>query len=147
MNTLGERVKYLRMSHHMSQMRLAAAAGCAQARIAEIESGRNITSKHTIRLANALDVDPMWLAEGSGEKPIQPFSIETNAHEAHRFVKLAIRAGYLAKPNTLTCADCGNTATEYDHRDYNRPLDVEPVCHACNNRRGPAKPFIHVNDR
>lgn len=147
MNTLGERVKHLRKSYRMSQMRLAAEAGCAQARIAEIESGRNITSKHTIRLANALGVEPMWLAEGSTDKSPQPVVIETGSYDAHRFVRLAIRAGYLAKPETLACSDCGKPATGYDHRDYNRPLDVEPVCRSCNVKRGPAKPFIHINDR
>lgn len=69
------------------------------------------------------------------------------SHKAHGLVKLAIKYGYLPKPSTLTCQDCGQPAQVYDHRDYNRPLDVEPVCHACNIKRGPALPFVHVNDR
>ena len=36
------------------------------------------------------------------------------------------------------CADCDRVACDYDHRDYSRPLDVEPVCRSCNSRRGPA---------
>jgi hypothetical protein len=52
-------------------------------------------------------------------------------------VSYAVRTGKLARPTTLTCADCGQPATEYDHRDYSRPLQVEPVCHPCNKRRGP----------
>lgn len=36
------------------------------------------------------------------------------------------------------CVDCGAPAKHYDHRDYLRPLDVEPVCVRCNLRRGPA---------
>jgi hypothetical protein len=39
-----------------------------------------------------------------------------------------------------TCVDCGRPATCYDHRDYNKPLEVEPVCHACNSVRGAAIP-------
>ena len=69
------------------------------------------------------------------------------AHKAHSYVTKAIRDGYLPRPNTLLCLDCGSPAQVYDHRDYNKPLDVEPVCHACNVKRGPAIPFCHVNDR
>jgi DNA-directed RNA polymerase subunit RPC12/RpoP len=36
------------------------------------------------------------------------------------------------------CVDCGDRATCYDHRDYNKPIAVEPVCRTCNRLRGPA---------
>jgi hypothetical protein len=49
----------------------------------------------------------------------------------------AIKAGKLPSPKTLLCSDCGNSATEYDHRDYSKPLIVEAVCHSCNVKRGP----------
>lgn len=39
---------------------------------------------------------------------------------------------------SIACVDCGAPAKHYDHRDYSRPLDVEPCCHSCNLRRGPA---------
>lgn len=52
----------------------------------------------------------------------------------------AVSVGLLPLAKSLKCADCGNPAECYDHRDYNRPLDVEPVCIACNLKRGPAKP-------
>lgn len=75
------------------------------------------------------------------------FGKELKAHKSHKYVVNAIRDGYLPSPSTLTCLDCGAPAKAYDHRDYNKPLDVEPVCHACNSKRGPAIPFVHVNDR
>lgn len=56
---------------------------------------------------------------------------------ATAIVHHAVKLGRLPSPKTLRCADCGNTATEYDHRDYSKPLQVEPVCHPCNQRRGP----------
>ena len=34
--------------------------------------------------------------------------------------------------------DCGKQAHEYDHRDYDKPLEVEPTCKSCNSKRGPA---------
>lgn len=55
-------------------------------------------------------------------------------------VAKAIREGRLAHPRTLLCADCRSPATGYDHRDYNYPLIVEPICHSCNANRGPAIP-------
>lgn len=40
---------------------------------------------------------------------------------------------------SIICVDCKRApAKVYDHRDYSKPLEVEPVCHWCNSRRGPA---------
>lgn len=55
-------------------------------------------------------------------------------------VAKARRRGILPDPRTLPCADCAGYATEYDHRDYNHPLIVAPVCRGCNARRGHAIP-------
>lgn len=56
-------------------------------------------------------------------------------------VRIAIDQGKLTAPYKLKCTDCGARATEYDHRDYAKPLDVEPVCRSCNKKRGPAKNY------
>lgn len=53
-------------------------------------------------------------------------------------VATARRHGHLCSPKTLACLDCGGAAMDYDHRDYSKPLTVEPVCRACNFKRGPA---------
>lgn len=59
---------------------------------------------------------------------------------AHQAVDRAIKKGLLPKITKDTkCVDCGKRAVAYDHRDYARPLDVEPVCQSCNTKRGPAK--------
>jgi hypothetical protein len=58
---------------------------------------------------------------------------------AARAVALARKNGLLAPPQESPCADCGAVATEYDHRDYDYPLAVQPVCRGCNRRRGRAK--------
>ncbi len=60
--------------------------------------------------------------------------------KAHATVKLAIGRGLLPslKSGEFACADCGEPAAEYDHRDYARALDVEPVCRSCNKQRGTA---------
>jgi hypothetical protein len=59
--------------------------------------------------------------------------------KAHSMVRSAIKQGIL--PNldgSIACVDCGVPAQEYDHRDYGRPLDVQPVCRCCNKARGTA---------
>lgn len=52
----------------------------------------------------------------------------------------AKNAGKLQPASSFPCVDCGAPAEHYEHRDYNRPLDVEPTCRSCNYRRGNAKP-------
>jgi hypothetical protein len=57
---------------------------------------------------------------------------------AHAYVTTAIYNGDLPKlDGSIKCADCDAPAAEYDHRDYKKPMDVEPVCRACNQSRGP----------
>lgn len=57
-------------------------------------------------------------------------------HRALAQVARAVRKGRIPSPKKLRCADCGSRATEYEHRDYNQPLKVDPVCASCNNQRG-----------
>ena len=57
---------------------------------------------------------------------------------AHGIVARAISKGLLPAASSHYCVDCGKPALHYDHRDYSRPLDVEPVCRSCNVMRGPA---------
>lgn len=54
-------------------------------------------------------------------------------------VAKAVREGRLQPAKNFACTDCGVPAVEYDHRDYSKPLAVEPVCRKCNSRRGPGK--------
>ncbi len=63
---------------------------------------------------------------------------EAQMHAAKRAVAGAVKAGKLPDRRLFACVDCGDPATDYDHRDYSRPLDVQPVCRACNFARGPA---------
>lgn len=54
-------------------------------------------------------------------------------------ISALVRSGAIKKASSYQCVDCGDKAAEYDHRDYSKPLEVEPVCRKCNCRRGPAK--------
>ena len=78
--------------------------------------------------------------EGVRMKPV------SNSHILARYqaigkVKYAVKKGVLPslRTNEIKCSDCPRRATCYDHRDYDLPLDVSPVCQSCNVRRGNAK--------
>lgn len=62
--------------------------------------------------------------------------------KAYQKVRRAVLAGDIPAARTLTCVDCGKPAWCYDHRDYSKPLEVEPVCRKCNARRGPGRPYL-----
>jgi len=69
------------------------------------------------------------------------------AKVANSNVWYAVESGKLANPSTACCADCGVQAECYDHRDYLKPLSVEPVCKKCNSSRGMATDtFINHRD-
>lgn len=63
---------------------------------------------------------------------------------AHNIISGAIRCGLLLPANQCDCTDCERPASVYDHRDYNKPLDVEPVCRRCNHKRGNAIAAVHL---
>jgi len=57
---------------------------------------------------------------------------------AHDFVKIAIRRGYLIRPDN--CSQCGLKCTpDGHHADYHRPLDVVWLCRSCHKK-------LHAND-
>lgn len=64
---------------------------------------------------------------------------------AHRAVRAAVQRGALPHPSELGCSDCPKGAEVYDHRDYRKPLAVDPVCRSCNRRRGVSE-FLFTKD-
>lgn len=66
----------------------------------------------------------------------------TGRPAAQNVVAQLKRLGKLDDAKQFPCVDCGRRAVEYDHRDYNRPDDVVPVCRSCNLQRGPAVPVV-----
>lgn len=59
---------------------------------------------------------------------------------ASKAVNREIKHGRLVPPDFFNCVDCGAQAQIYEHRDYNKPLDVVPTCRPCNGLRGYAIP-------
>ena len=71
------------------------------------------------------------------------------SRSAHTKVHEAIKEGTLPRlgQGDILCVDCGAIAVEYDHRDYQKPLEVEPVCRKCNAKRGHANGFTsHLDE-
>lgn len=60
------------------------------------------------------------------------------ADHARGLVRRAILAGILRRPALYLCTYCDNVAVIYDHRNYNVPLEVDPVCRPCNHKLGQA---------
>lgn len=54
-------------------------------------------------------------------------------------VRRAVMDGRIPPVRTLKCVDCGFPGHDYEHRDYDKPLDVVPVCRSCNQKRKNAK--------
>lgn len=69
------------------------------------------------------------------------YAKRTGMQAANSAVAKAIRSGLLTPAKDHLCVDCGKQAMDYDHRDYGRPLHVEPVCRSYNKLRGPGKPI------
>lgn len=61
--------------------------------------------------------------------------LQSRQSVAMRAVKRSVRAGSLPPVRTLQCVDCGAQARDYEHRDYDRPLDVVATCRSCNLKR------------
>jgi len=64
--------------------------------------------------------------------------VDRQKSRATQMVNRRIKLGLMEPANKFKCVDCDKQADRYDHRNYGNALDVEPVCCACNGRRGPA---------
>lgn len=52
----------------------------------------------------------------------------------------SIKKGNLPPAKTRTCSICGERASSYHHADYNKPMEVIPVCFECHG-------FIHRREK
>lgn len=92
--------------------------------------------------AKAIKSNPYTKVSGARRAalPVPIKAMQYWSGRAHAIVCSAIDAGDLPKLDGANpCFDCGKPAQHYDHRDYGKPLDVDPVCRTCNKLRGSAK--------
>lgn len=64
LDTLGQRLKYLRNKQGITQQELAKAAGTSQDVIQKIENGKSLRPRNIEKLAEVLDSSPAWLQFG-----------------------------------------------------------------------------------
>jgi len=72
-------------------------------------------------------------------------SVRTNERQAQEFIARLKRYFGFPDAKLFKCDDCGKKAQVYDHRDYDFPEEVVPVCRACNRKRGPGKNQTIIN--
>ena len=101
------------------------------------ECGTDITNRHRIATA---------CCKCSAEKS-KVYARVTGMTAACAAVARAIKSGVLKPARDFHCVDCGGQATDYDHRDYGKPLQVDPVCRSCNKLRGPGIPIANLPDQ
>lgn len=99
MKTLASRLIWARNNKKMSQAELAKKSGVSQSAIGNLEAGIRLTSRSITAIAVALEVDPIWLAEGKGQpypdpKTSHEIDLENNPeYPAIKRVKLKLSAG------------------------------------------------------
>lgn len=65
-NTFGNRLRHVRTLRKLTQAELARACGLSQGAIGNYESDSRRSAKDVFRIAEVLEVEPAWLAMGTG---------------------------------------------------------------------------------
>lgn len=103
---------------------------------------RDVRKKHNIQRPHKLQCQQMHIVPSIHPKmKAQSRVIFRRAlYRAAKIVQRATEKGLLPKlDGNILCVDCGiKPAIAYEHRDYAKPLEVQPVCQPCNMKRGPA---------
>ncbi len=81
MSTFADRVREKRLELGLSQAELAKKAGIPQSTIAQIENGRNKSTKKIIELADVLRVTPNFLINGIDDVSVPPASASVGVYE------------------------------------------------------------------
>jgi len=104
MDTLAERLTWAREQKGLTQAALAKLSGVTQSTIGNLESGLRLSARRIIDIATALDVDPIWLANGQGTPqsavaapPPPPVASDV----ASPFVPAALRIKIGDEPDTI----------------------------------------------
>lgn len=106
MKTLAERLTWARENKGLTQASLAKLSGVTQSTIGNLESGLRQTARKILDIATALDVDPMWLANGQGEaRPAAPSAAPVEkpapADAASPFTPAALRIQVGDDPDSI----------------------------------------------
>lgn len=103
MNTLAERLTWAREQKGLTQAALAKLSGVTQSTIGNLESGLRQSARRIIDIATALDVDPIWLANGQGnpQSAGAPAAQAPASNDASPFVPAPPRIKIGDEPDTI----------------------------------------------
>ena len=84
-NSLGRRIRDQRKARGMTQEQLAARVGIGQPALSSIETGDSkwLRGGNLLRIAAALDVDPLWLETGHGDPRPAPIPADYTIHDVY----------------------------------------------------------------
>lgn len=80
-----DRLRYARTLRGLSQAALAQACGLSQGAIANYESNARQSAKEIFRIAEVLNVNPVWLGMGSG--PMEPIDSLPETQATYRLAE------------------------------------------------------------
>jgi hypothetical protein len=104
---------------------------------------KNIFSGYEEYRKNKFDQKKIDVAVANITKPnLARFHFSGRSY-AQKVIGKAVKNGSIQHPSEFRCVDCNFIATEYEHRDYNYPFNVDPICRICNAKRGIAKPVTN----
>jgi phage repressor protein C with HTH and peptisase S24 domain len=105
MRTLAERLTWARERKALTQEGLGKLSGVSQSTIGNLESGIRQSARKIVDIAKALDVDPIWLANGEGEAtPSATAGVVVSPHQStpeSPFVRSAPRVRVGDEPDTI----------------------------------------------
>ena len=76
-----------------------------------------------------------------GYNNVREFLMQQRRRKGHQYISYAVRTKIVPRAKDCICIDCGKSAYCYDHRDYSKPTEIEPVCGRCQGLRGPGLPY------
>lgn len=161
---LKDRIKEARKHASLTQNELAERVGIKQASISELERGLSRTSGHLIAIARICGVNPMWLADGTGEM-IQPLSAAITKTDLEgltlsdvdsSFPRIPSENEFVVIPQLSVVGECGNGHlnghVEVEggmafRKDWLTKLSVKPEhCRALYAEGASMEPYIFEDD-
>lgn len=88
MDTLGQRLRWAREHKNLTQGDLADLANCSQGTIGNVESGQRHSLRNVARLAYLLDVDALWLEDGSGSPSKNQIASIANLNDVAQWITI-----------------------------------------------------------
>lgn len=86
MDTLAKRLTWARERKGLTQGALAKLSGVSQSTIGNLEAGLRQTARKIVDIASAVEVDPIWLANGKGAPEANPPATDTTVADDDGFI-------------------------------------------------------------